>query len=202
MRRWLSTREIIFADGPAQVNTFLSMTQLTANNFNYGWVFTKKFFVNDSVIGKKNKILNISLKIYKKLIFCFSPQVTYPDWVAQCKYSNSVTNISRLGTFNIIYEQEWPFMHLTDCCWFLISSGCVSVMGGWVGNAVRKHFCPVKFSPPPIRPPRFSPSDSSPSPPHLGPAILQLEDSRVHKTTYAPMIYTALRVSFLMGAGR
>ncbi len=92
-------------------------------------------------------------------------------------------------------------MHLTDCCWFLIRSGCVSVMGGWVGNAVRKHFCPVKFSPPPIRPPRFSPCDSSPSPPpHLGPAILQLEDSRVHKTTYAPMIYTAQCVMFLMGA--
>ena len=76
-------------------------------------------------------------------------------------------------------------------------------MGGWVGNAVRKHFCPVKFSPPPIRSPRFSPSDSSPSPlPHLGPAILQLEDSRVHKTTYAPMIYTALCVRFLMWADR
>jgi hypothetical protein len=33
----------------------------------------------------------------------------------------------------------------------------------------------------------------------LGPAI-QLGDSRVHKTTYAPMIYTALCVMFLMRA--
>jgi hypothetical protein len=33
----------------------------------------------------------------------------------------------------------------------------------------------------------------------LGPAI-QLGDSRVHKTTYAPMIYTAPCVMFLMRA--
>ncbi len=64
-----------------------------------------------------------------------------------------------------IYEPERPFMHLTDCCWFLISPECVSVMGGWVGSAVRKHFCPVKFCSPPTWPPRFSPSDSQPSPP-------------------------------------
>ncbi len=43
--------------------------------------------------------------------------------------------------WNVFYEPERPFMHLTDCCWFLICSGCVSVMGGWAGNAVSKYFC-------------------------------------------------------------
>ncbi len=59
---------------------------------------------------------------------------------------------------------------------------------------------PIYF-PPPTGPPRLSPSDSPPSPPppHLGPAI-QLEDSRFHKTTYAPMIYTALCIMFWMRA--
>ncbi len=44
----------------------------------------------------------------------------------------------RRGRINVhmwFYEPERPFMHLTDCCWFLISSGCVSVMGG--GLAMR-----------------------------------------------------------------
>jgi hypothetical protein len=98
--------------------------------------------------------------------------------------------------------------------------------GGCIGSAVRKLFCPVKFSyhtanpptpppitlihrfkplrpfnsPPPTWPPRFSPSNSPHSPPpHLGPAI-QLGDSQVHKTTYAPIIYTALCIMFGMCA--
>jgi hypothetical protein len=45
---------------------------------------------------------NISLTLNKSP---FSPQVTYPDGIAQCK--NSVTNISRLGTFK---QQPVPFL--------------------------------------------------------------------------------------------
>jgi hypothetical protein len=45
----------------------------------------------------------VSLTLYTKgfFAFWFSPQVTYPDGIAQCKY-NSVTNIPRLGTFKYL----------------------------------------------------------------------------------------------------
>jgi hypothetical protein len=41
-------------------------------------------FCNYSVIAK-NKIANISLKIFKNQFFSFSPQVTYPDGIVKCK---------------------------------------------------------------------------------------------------------------------
>ncbi len=66
-------------------------------------------------------------------------------------------------------------------------------------SAIRKLFCPVKFSPLQLSPLASPPPTPHLPPPHLGPAI-QLGDSRVHKTTYAPMIYTAQCVMFLMQA--
>jgi hypothetical protein len=101
-----------------------------------------------------------------------------------------------------IYEPDRPFMHLTDCCWFLTISGWGGAWGGGgesegekgdggcVGSAVRKLLCPVKFSYRTAMPP--------PPPLRLtyGP-----RNPRVHKTTYAPMISTAPCVMFF-DAGR
>jgi hypothetical protein len=42
---------------------------------------------------------NISLTHYTNKIFCFSPQVIYPDEITYSSVNNSVTKISRLGTF-------------------------------------------------------------------------------------------------------
>jgi hypothetical protein len=161
----------------------------------------------------------------RRVPFGAQPPPTCPSTVMDMHASKTLcTGLYKSLVHRWFYEPERPFMHLTDSCRFLISSGwgegkvgcgrgrsegdelkgrIKGVMGGCVGSAVRKLFCPVKFSyhtanPPPITlTHRFKPLHPStpftlplqlgpfasphlPPPSPSGPAI-QLGDSRVHK---------------------
>jgi len=104
-------------------------------------------------------------------------------------------DIACFVSFNL-YELEPPFMHVTDCCWFLISTGIGG--GGGCLNLCVKLVTKIAGSGSVFRSGSISYWHESADPalnldPHqnvMDPQHCQQCNSRVHKTTYAPMIYT------------